>query len=80
MRSRGGIWRLSGNLFCHLAFLNYYDFFQRTEVHNPGGEDKIWGMYFFSLLTKNHIGNLLSETINNTGSLLFDIIHRPKNV
>ena len=24
--------------------------------------------------------NLLSETINNTGSLLFDISHRPKNV
>ena len=29
---------------------------------------------------KNHIGNLLSETTNNTGSLPFDIFHRPKNV
>ena len=35
---------------------------------------------FVSLLTKNHIGNLLSETTNNTGSLPFDIFHRPKNV
>ena len=76
----GGILRLSGNLFCHLAFLNYFVFFQRTEVHHPGGEDTIWGMYFVSLLTKNHIGNLVSETINSTGSLPFDIFHRPTNV
>ena len=56
-------------------------FFQRGDrLHHPGGEDTIWGMYFVSLLTKNHIGNLVSETINSTGSLPFDIFHRPTNV
>ena len=55
-------------------------FFQRTDVHQPGEKDTIWGMYFVFLLTKNHIGNLLSETTNYTGSLPFDIFHRPKNV
>ena len=52
-----GMRRLSGNLiFCHLAFLNYYAFFQRGDrLHHPGGEDTIWGTYFVSLLAKNHI-------------------------
>ena len=60
------------------GFFKVLCFFQRTEVHHPGGEDTILGMYFVSLLTKNHIGNLLSETTNYTGSLPFDIFHRPK--
>ena len=68
------------SIFLPPGFFKLLCFFQRTEVHHPGGEDTIWGMYFVSLLTKIHVGNLLSETINNTGSLLFDIFHRPKNV
>ena len=31
-------------------------FFQRGDrLHHPGGEDTIWGMYFVSLLAKDHI-------------------------
>ena len=79
MWSRGGV-EVERESILPPGFFKVLCFFQRTEVHHPGGEDKILGMYFVSLLTKNHIGNLLSETTNYTGSLPFDIFHRPKNV
>ena len=77
-----GMRRLSGNLiFCHLAFLNYSAFFP-----TGGQTSSSWGRgydmgHVLRLFTreKSH-RNLLSETINNTGSLLFDIYHRTKNV
>ena len=40
----------------------------------------LFSLSLFIHVPKNHSGNLLSETTNNSGFLPFDIFHRPKNV
>ena len=79
----GEVRRLSGNLFCNRLFkttmLSFFFSGQTFIILGEGGGYDMGHVLRLFTHEKSH-QNLLSETINNTGSLLFDIFHRPKNV